>query len=118
VLRSHRIWAAIKREALLAAAEGAGTPAEIDAIFRGVLKTAKGPFELMDIVGLDVVFDIEQHYAATRRDIPEEPRSYLGKYLENGHLGVKSGQGFYSYESAHAIQPASHQQEAVSAAAT
>ncbi|KAK2603453.1 hypothetical protein QQS21_004405 [Conoideocrella luteorostrata] len=99
----NRIWAAIKREALLTAAEGAGTPEEIDAIFRGVLKTAKGPFELMDIVGLDVVFDIEQHYATARRDIPEEPRSYLGKYLQNGHLGVKSGRGFYQYDSPESI---------------
>jgi 3-hydroxyacyl-CoA dehydrogenase len=96
------IWAAIKREALLAAAEGAGTPEEIDAIFRGVLKTAKGPFELMDIVGLDVVLDIEQHYASARRDIPSEPQQYLNKFLQNGHLGVKSGRGFYTYDSTQA----------------
>lgn len=98
----NRIWAAIKREALLAAAEGAGTPEEIDAIFRGVLKTAKGPFELMDIVGLDVVLDIEQHYASARRDIPSEPQQYLNKFLQNGHLGVKSGRGFYTYDSTQA----------------
>ncbi len=114
---NDRIWAAIKREALLAASEGAGTPEEIDAIFRDVLKTAKGPFELMDIVGLDVVFDIEQHYASARRDIPEEPRSFLGKYLENGHLGVKSGQGFYRYEKSQMIQQRSDE-EAVAATAT
>lgn len=93
----RRIWAAIKREALLAASEGAGTPEEIDSIFRGVLKTAKGPFELMDIVGLDVVLDIEQHYAAARGDIPVEPQQYLNRFLQKGHLGVKSGQGFYTY---------------------
>ncbi|KID86736.1 3-hydroxyacyl-CoA dehydrogenase, NAD binding protein [Metarhizium guizhouense ARSEF 977] len=111
------IWAAIKREALLTAAEGAGTPEEIDAIFRGVLKTEKGPFELMDIVGLDVVFDIEQHYAAARRDIPEQPRSYLASYLEKGHLGAKSGQGFYRYDSSPSMQPASHQEIASTTAA-
>lgn len=92
-----RIWAAIKREALLAAAEGAGTPEEIDAIFRGVLKTPKGPFEQMDVVGLDVVHDIEQHYADARRDIPQEPREFLETYLNEGNLGVKSGKGFYDY---------------------
>lgn len=113
----HRIWAAIKREALLTAAEGAGTPEEIDAIFRGVLKTEKGPFELMDIVGLDVVFDIEQHYAAARRDIPEQPRSYLASYLEKGHLGAKSGRGFYRYDSSPSMQPASHQEIASTTAA-
>lgn len=113
----YRIWAAIKREALLTAAEGAGTPEEIDAIFRGVLKTEKGPFELMDIVGLDVVFDIEQHYAAARRDIPEQPRSYLASYLEKGHLGAKSGRGFYRYDSSPSMQPASHQEIASTTAA-
>lgn len=102
---------------MLAAAEGAGTPKEIDAIFRDVLKTAKGPFELMDIVGLDVVFDIEQHYATARSDIPEEPRKYLGKYLENGHLGIKSGQGFYTYDRSEALQPTAAK-EAASAVAT
>lgn len=53
----------------------------------------------MDVVGLDVVYDIEQHYADARKDIPQEPREYLKKYLENGNLGVKSGKGFYDYGS-------------------
>lgn len=97
---SSRIWAAIKREALLTAADGAATPQEIDAIFKDVLQTKKGPFELMDTVGLDVVLDIENHYASVRMGIPEEPREYLRKMLEMGHLGVKAGRGFYSYEQA------------------
>ncbi|KAJ3529397.1 hypothetical protein NM208_g9779 [Fusarium decemcellulare] len=93
----NRIWAAIKREALLAASEGVATPEEIDAIFKGVLKTPKGPFEQMDVVGLDVVLDIEQHYADARGDIPSAPREYLQKYLQDGYLGVKTGRGFYDY---------------------
>ncbi|KAF4993910.1 hypothetical protein FGRMN_6157 [Fusarium graminum] len=93
----NRIWAAIKREALLAASEGAATPEEIDDIFKGVLKTPKGPFEQMDVVGLDVVLDIEQHYADARGNIPNAPREYLQKFLNEGNLGVKSGRGFYDY---------------------
>ncbi|KAM6504708.1 hypothetical protein FSOLCH5_003637 [Fusarium solani] len=93
----NRIWAAIKREALLAASEGTATPAEIDAMFKGVLKTPKGPFEQMDIVGLDVVHDIEQHYADARGEIPSGPREYLQKFLQRGDLGVKSRRGFYDY---------------------
>ncbi|KAF5673419.1 3-hydroxyacyl-CoA dehydrogenase [Fusarium heterosporum] len=95
----NRIWAAIKREALLAASEGAATPEEIDDIFKGVLKTPKGPFEQMDVVGLDVVLDIEQHYADARGNIPRAPREYLQKFLDEGNLGVKSGRGFYDYGS-------------------
>lgn len=68
-------------------------------MFKGVLKTPKGPFEQMDVVGLDVVLDIEQHYADARGDIPSAPREYLQKFLQNGHLGVKSGRGFYDYGS-------------------
>ncbi|KAL3607227.1 hypothetical protein FPOAC2_02203 [Fusarium poae] len=93
----NRIWAAIKREALLTAAEGVATPEEIDGIFKGVLKTPKGPFEQMDLVGLDVVMDIEQHYADARGNISSEPREYLQKFLDEGNLGIKSGRGFYDY---------------------
>lgn len=95
----NRIWAAIKREALLAASEGVASPEEIDNIFKSVLKTPKGPFEQMDVVGLDVVLDIEEHYAAKRGNIPQEPRTYLKDFIGNGLLGVKSGAGFYEYKS-------------------
>ncbi|KAE8549047.1 hypothetical protein TMatcc_000004 [Talaromyces marneffei ATCC 18224] len=93
----NRIWAAIKRETLLTLHEGVATPKEIDAIFKDVLKTPKGPCELMDLVGLDVVLDIERHYADSRKDLPLEPREYLGKMIENGKLGLKNGRGFYNY---------------------
>lgn len=93
-----RIWAAIKRETLLLLSEDVGTPQEVDAIFKDVLKTPNGPCELMDKVGLDVVLDIENHYADSRPGLPLEPRTYLQKLIANGHLGVKNGQGFYNYK--------------------
>ncbi|KAL2062796.1 hypothetical protein VTL71DRAFT_5868 [Oculimacula yallundae] len=93
----NRIWAAIKREALFVAAEGVATPAEIDAIYKSVLKTPKGPFEQMDTVGLDVVKDIEEHYAEKRLSLPEEPRDLLARMIQDGKLGVKTGKGFYIY---------------------
>ncbi len=73
------------------------TPEEIDAIFKAVLKTPKGPCEQMDTVGLDVVLDIEQHYAEERTGLPEEPRQLLKRMIADGKLGVKSGQGFFKY---------------------
>lgn len=51
----------------------------------------------MDLVGLDVVMDIEQHYADARGNIPTAPREYLQTYLNEGNLGIKSGRGFYDY---------------------
>lgn len=94
----HRIWAAIKRETLLVLSEDVGTPEEVDAIFKDVLKTGAGPCELMDKVGLDVVLDIEKHYADSRPGLPTEPQTYLQKMIDGGKLGVKNGQGFYSYK--------------------
>ena len=93
----NRIWAAIKRETLLVLSEDVCSPEEIDAIFKDVLKTPKGPCEQMDVVGLDVVRDIENHYADSRSGIPSEPREYLNKMIEDGRLGIKNGQGFYDY---------------------
>lgn len=51
----------------------------------------------MDVVGLDVVLDIEEHYAESREGISQEPREYLKKLIAEGKLGVKSKHGFYKY---------------------
>lgn len=52
----------------------------------------------MDVVGLDVVLDIENHYAESRDGVPAEPRKYLQEMIQAGSLGVKNGQGFYNYD--------------------
>lgn len=62
------------------------------------MKTPKGPFEQMDVVGLEVVLDIEEHYAATRSGLLEKPRELLRTMIEDGKLGVKNGRGFYDYQ--------------------
>jgi 3-hydroxyacyl-CoA dehydrogenase len=79
------------------AAEGVASPTEIDAIYKSVLKTPVGPFEQMDTVGLDVVKDIEEHYAENRESLPQEPRDLLLSMIREGKLGVKTGEGFYKY---------------------
>ena len=94
----NRIWAAIKREALMVVAEGVASPEEVDALYVAVTGQATGPFRKMDRVGLDVVLDIEENYAAHRDGIPESPRELLRTYLDEGRLGMKAGKGFYDYE--------------------
>lgn len=94
----NRVWAAIKRESLAVVAEGVATPEDVDAIFERIFGTPQGPFRLMDMVGLDVVLDIEEHYAAERPGIPEGPRKLLREYIAKGWLGRKSGAGFFNYK--------------------
>lgn len=94
----NRIWAAIKREALLVLQEGVARPEDVDALWKLCFTDpAIPPFRLMDRVGLDVVLNIEEHYARIREGLPEEPREILRAYIAEGRLGVKSGRGFYDY---------------------
>jgi len=92
----NRIWAAVKRESLEIVEEGVSTPAEVDHIFQVLLGTRGGPFRMMDKVGLDVVLDIEEHYAAIHPELPAGPRGLLKQYIKEGRLGVKTGKGFYT----------------------
>jgi 3-hydroxybutyryl-CoA dehydrogenase len=98
----NRVWAAIKRECLDVVSEGVTTPAELDRMFEinSNLPSGTGPFRGMDQVGLDVVLDIENHYAAENPNLPHGPRVLLHHYVDAGKLGVKTGEGFYTYPSA------------------
>jgi 3-hydroxybutyryl-CoA dehydrogenase len=91
----NRVWAAIKREALAVVAEGVTTPQEFDRMWSVNMGTRTGPFRMMDHVGLDVVLDIEDHYAQENPHLPTSPRELLHRYVDDGKLGVKSGRGFY-----------------------
>jgi 3-hydroxybutyryl-CoA dehydrogenase len=91
----NRVWAAIKRECLMVIAEGVATPEDVDGMWTIFTRPGIPPFRLMDRVGLDVVLNIEEHYAAVRPGLPEAPRTLLHEYIDQGRLGVKSGRGFY-----------------------
>jgi 3-hydroxybutyryl-CoA dehydrogenase len=93
----NRIWAAIKRECLMVVEEGVAPPSDVDGMWNIFVRAGVPPFELMDRVGLDVVLDIEEHYASIRPGIPEGPRRLLRDYIQQGRLGVKSGRGFYEH---------------------
>jgi 3-hydroxybutyryl-CoA dehydrogenase len=96
----NRIWAAIKRESLAVVAEGVARPEDIDAMFKVNWRALDGPFQLMDQVGLDVVLDIENHYAEEFPHLPKHARDLLQGYVDAGKLGVKTGDGFYTYPKA------------------
>jgi 3-hydroxybutyryl-CoA dehydrogenase len=93
----NRVWAAIKRESLAVVAEGVARPEDVDGMFKVNWGVPAGPFQLMDLVGLDVVLDIENNYAAEFSHLPQSVRDLLQQYVDAGKLGVKTGQGFYDY---------------------
>jgi 3-hydroxybutyryl-CoA dehydrogenase len=93
----NRIWAAIKRESLAVVAEGVARPEDVDGMYKLNLGAPAGPFQMMDLVGLDVVLDIENNYAEEFPHLPKNVRDLLQTYVDAGKLGVKTGEGFYTY---------------------
>lgn len=73
-------------------------PAEaIDEAIRLGLNHPMGPLALADLIGLDVVVDIMQNLAERTADDSYAPRPLLLEMVSQGHLGRKTGSGFYEY---------------------
>ena len=77
--------------------EGYGAPADIDAAMKLGCGHPMGPFELMDIVGLDVTFAILDSMHEEFRERRYAPAPLLEHMVRAGYLGRKSGRGFYDY---------------------
>jgi 3-hydroxybutyryl-CoA dehydrogenase len=92
-----RIWRAVKKEALHLVDIGAATPEDVDRMWMIAWETSLGPFALMDRIGLDVIRDIEQVYYEESGDASDAPPRVLLDKIDRGALGVKTGQGFYTY---------------------
>lgn len=93
----NRVWRAVKREALGVVDEGHADPADVDRLWMLFFGTPYGPFGIMDMVGLDVVADIEASYQDVATDPMDRPSTVLHGKIGSGQLGEKSGQGFYRH---------------------
>ena len=73
---------------------------EIDQAWVGVMNTHVGPFGIMDSIGLDTVYSVTQFWASKSNDKQALANAaFLKKYVDEGKKGVKSGEGFYQYQS-------------------
>lgn len=93
----NRVWHAVKRESLKVVAEGVAGAEDVDRLWCLSMEAQIGPFAMMDRVGLDVVLDIERHYAEQSGDPNDAPPQLLVDMVARGELGRKSGRGFYTY---------------------
>jgi 3-hydroxybutyryl-CoA dehydrogenase len=93
----NRVWRAIKRECLHLVDEGVSTPDDVDRAWMIALDKPIGPFGMMDMVGLDVVENIESIYYEKSGAEADKPPKLLLDMIANGDLGQKTGKGFYDY---------------------
>lgn len=84
-------------EALRLLEKGVASVEDIDKAVRLGLGNPMGPFELMDFVGLDVVLKARLGIYNETREPAHYPPSILKNMVKAGHLGRKTGKGFYDY---------------------
>jgi 3-hydroxybutyryl-CoA dehydrogenase len=93
----NRVWRAIKKECLRVVDSGVASAADVDRAWLACWGGEMGPFGLMDLVGMDVVRDIELEYYRESGDPDDLPPKVLLDMIARGELGVKTGRGFYTY---------------------
>ena len=92
-----RVNALIGNEAFAMLEEGIATAEDIDKALKLGLNHPMGPFELVDLVGLDVRLSILEYLHATLGE-KYRPNRLLRKLVQEGRLGRKTGRGVYDYQ--------------------
>ena len=97
---------AVSQAALTLAANGIASAEDIDRAWMIVMKMPVGPMGILDNVGLETAWHINQYWAnATKDPQLQKNADFLKQYVDQGRLGVKSGQGFYTYPNSAYQQP-------------
>lgn len=93
---TSRVNAMIGNEAFYMLQEGVASAADIDKALKLGLNHPMGPFELVDLVGLDTRLHILEYLHKTLGE-KYRPAPLLVQYVKAGRLGKKSGRGVYDY---------------------
>jgi 3-hydroxybutyryl-CoA dehydrogenase len=94
-------------EGLRILTERVATPEQIDRICRMAGGFRMGPFELMDLVGIDVGFEVAKSFAELSFGEPRwRPSPIQARMVAAGRLGRKTGRGYYEYAEDGSYRPA------------
>lgn len=93
---TSRINALIGNEAFAMLEAGVASAADIDKAMKLGLNHPMGPFEMVDLVGLDVRLKILEYLHQTLGE-KYRPNEVLKQYVQEGRLGRKTGRGVYDY---------------------
>ena len=94
---ANRILMPMINEAIYAVMEGVGAPEAIDTVMKLGMNHPMGPLTLADFIGLDVCLAILNVLHDGLGDPKYRPCPLLRRMVDAGHLGRKSGRGFYVY---------------------
>ena len=94
---SSRLGVALGVEAMRMVQKGVASPDDVDTAMELGYRHPQGPLALTDLVGLDVRLDVLEHL---REELGERfaPPPILRRKVRAGHLGRKTGRGFYVWE--------------------
>ena len=94
---ANRILMPYINEAITCLETGVGSKEDIDAIMKNGTNVPMGPLQLADFIGLDTCLAIMKVLHTEMGDSKYRPAVLLGKMVDAGWLGKKSGKGFYDY---------------------
>ncbi len=89
---------ALLESALTLASRGIVTVEDVDRAWMGVMRAPMGPFGIIDTIGLATAHKITEFWAKVRNDKKALANAeFLRMYVDQGKLGIQSGEGFYTY---------------------
>ena len=94
---SNRILMPMKNEAIYCLMEGVASAEDIDTVMKLGMAHPMGPLTLADFIGLDICLSIMEVLFSGYADSKYRPCPLLKKMVAAGHLGRKSGKGFFTY---------------------